>query len=145
MNKVTRSYAPGEYIYLLSYVDNMMIACKSKAELGLPSLLKKEFDMKELGEAKKILGFVDSNYAKDPDKEAEYMALTEAVKEAIWLRGLLEELGIELNTVAVNYDNRGAIQLSQNHVFHERAKHINVHYHFIREVLEAIKQRQLKF
>nr|GEY81966.1 protein like COV 3-like [Tanacetum cinerariifolium] len=41
-----------------------------------------------------VTGFVDSNYAKDPDKEAEYIALTEAVKEAIWLRGLLEELGV---------------------------------------------------
>ncbi|GKD63644.1 retrovirus-related pol polyprotein from transposon TNT 1-94, partial [Tanacetum coccineum] len=40
--------------------------------------------------------------------EAEYMALTEAVKEAIWLRGLLEELGVELNIVAVNCDNSGA-------------------------------------
>ncbi|GKE75467.1 retrovirus-related pol polyprotein from transposon TNT 1-94, partial [Tanacetum coccineum] len=69
--------------------------------------------------------------------EAEYMALTEAVKEAIWLRGLLEELGVVLNTVAVNCDNQGAIHLSQNHVFHERTKHINVRYHFIREVLEA--------
>ncbi|GJW94461.1 hypothetical protein Tco_0174133 [Tanacetum coccineum] len=39
--------------------------------------------------------------AKGEVTEAEYMALTEAVKEAIWLRGLLEELGVELNTVAV--------------------------------------------
>ncbi|GKA12355.1 retrotransposon protein, putative, ty1-copia subclass [Tanacetum coccineum] len=231
-----RSYAPGEYIYLLLYVDDMLIACKSKAEIGsTKSLLKKEFDMKELGEAKKILGmeivrdrsrkilrvsqsgyvskilnnfridngksvkmplgghfklslkdcpvrdcdvermskvsyanavgslmylmvctrpyiayavsvvsrylanpgknhweavkwilkylrgianvglvygknrgnhvdvtgFVDSDYAKDPDKEAEYMALTEAVKEAILLRGLLEEEALEAKTVKV--------------------------------------------
>ncbi|GJV02855.1 retrotransposon protein, putative, ty1-copia subclass [Tanacetum coccineum] len=82
-------------------------------------------------------GFIDSGYAKDPDKEAEYIALTEVVKEVIWLKGLLEELGIELNTVAVNCDNQGAIHLSRNHVFHERTKHINVRYHFIREVLEA--------
>ncbi|GKC30762.1 hypothetical protein Tco_1038056 [Tanacetum coccineum] len=68
---------------------------------------------------------------------AEYMALMEAVKEDIWLRGLLEELGVELNIVVVNYDNQGAIHLSQNHVFHKRTKHINVHYHFNREVLEA--------
>ncbi|GKE38922.1 retrovirus-related pol polyprotein from transposon TNT 1-94, partial [Tanacetum coccineum] len=48
------SYAPGEYIYLLLYVDNMLIACKSKADIeSTKSLLKKEFDMKELGEAKK--------------------------------------------------------------------------------------------
>ncbi|GKF25023.1 retrotransposon protein, putative, ty1-copia subclass, partial [Tanacetum coccineum] len=52
-----RSYAPGEYIYLLLYVDDMRIACKSKAEIrSTMSLLKKEFDMKDLGEAKKILG-----------------------------------------------------------------------------------------
>nr|GEW71489.1 zinc finger, CCHC-type [Tanacetum cinerariifolium] len=184
--------------------DDMLIACKSKAESGsTKTLLKREFDMKELGEAKKILGmeiirdqsrkilmmplggnfklslkdcpvmdcdvermskvpytdavgslmylmvctrpdiayavrylaspgknhweevkwilkylrgtanvglvygtnhsnqvdvtgFVDSDYAKNQDKEAEYMALTEAVKEAIWLRGLLKELGVEL-------------------------------------------------
>ncbi|GKA14491.1 retrotransposon protein, putative, ty1-copia subclass [Tanacetum coccineum] len=51
-----RSYAPGEYIYLLLYVDDMLIACKSKAEIGsTKSLLKKEFSMKEPGKAKKIL------------------------------------------------------------------------------------------
>nr|GEV33737.1 retrotransposon protein, putative, Ty1-copia subclass [Tanacetum cinerariifolium] len=121
-----------------------------------------------------VTGSVDSDYAKDPDKgrsitgytflvqgcvvswmatlhvvalstiEAEYMALTEAVKEAIWLRGLLEELGEELNTVAVNCDNQGAIYLSRNHVFYERTKHINVRYHFIREVLEAKTVKVLK-
>nr|GFB35223.1 retrovirus-related Pol polyprotein from transposon TNT 1-94 [Tanacetum cinerariifolium] len=120
------------------------------------------------GNHKDVIGFVDSDYAKDPDKgrsitgyaflvqgcvvswkatlkhvvalsttKAEYMALTEAVKEAIWLRGLLEELCVELNRVTVNCDNQGVIHLSQNHVFHERTKHINVRYHFIREVLEA--------
>nr|GEZ87283.1 retrovirus-related Pol polyprotein from transposon TNT 1-94 [Tanacetum cinerariifolium] len=51
-----RSYAPGEYIYLLLYVDDMLIAYKSKAEIGsTKSLLKREFDMKDLGEANKIL------------------------------------------------------------------------------------------
>ncbi|GKB49640.1 hypothetical protein Tco_0900393 [Tanacetum coccineum] len=122
-----------------------------------------------------VTGFVDSDYAKDPDKgrsimghtflvqgcvvswkatlqhvvalsttEAEYMALTDDVKEAIWLRGLLEELGVELNTVAVNCDNQGAIHLSRNHIFHEKTKHIIVRYHFIREVLEAKTIKVLK-
>ncbi|GJV20747.1 retrotransposon protein, putative, ty1-copia subclass [Tanacetum coccineum] len=50
-------YEQGEYIYLLLYVDDMLIACKSKVEIGsTKSLLKREFDMKELGEEKKILG-----------------------------------------------------------------------------------------
>ncbi|GJW81785.1 retrotransposon protein, putative, ty1-copia subclass [Tanacetum coccineum] len=76
--------------------------------------------------------------------KTEYMALTEAVKEAIWLRGLLEESGIELNTVAVNYDNQGVIHLSRNHVFHERTKHINMLYHFMKEALEAKTVKVLK-
>ncbi|GJV61217.1 retrovirus-related pol polyprotein from transposon TNT 1-94 [Tanacetum coccineum] len=104
-----------------------------------------------------VTGFVDSDYAKDPDKDRmpHMMALltTEAgcmtfikawKKEAIWLRGLLEKLGVELNRVAVNCDNQGAIHLSRNHVFHEWNKHINVRYHFIREVLEAKAVKVLK-
>nr|GEY04029.1 retrovirus-related Pol polyprotein from transposon TNT 1-94 [Tanacetum cinerariifolium] len=77
-------------------------------------------------------------------KEAEYIALMEAVNEPIWLRGLLEELGVELNTVVVNCNNQGAIHLSRNHVFHENTKHIDVRYHFIREVLESKTVKVLK-
>ncbi|GKB71982.1 retrotransposon protein, putative, ty1-copia subclass [Tanacetum coccineum] len=87
-------------------------------------------------------GFVDADYAKDPDKdrsitEVEYMALTEAVKESIWLKGLLIELGVNLRSVVVNCDNQGAIHLSKNAMFHERMKHINVRYHFIRKIVES--------
>nr|GEV09599.1 retrovirus-related Pol polyprotein from transposon TNT 1-94 [Tanacetum cinerariifolium] len=61
------SYALGEYIYLLLYVDDMLIACKIKAAIrSTKSLLKKEFEMKELAEANKIL--VDDMLAVDnPD------------------------------------------------------------------------------
>ncbi|GJX36656.1 hypothetical protein Tco_0248213 [Tanacetum coccineum] len=72
--------------------------------------------------------------------EAKYMALMEAVEEAIWLRGLLKELGVELNTV----ENNCEIHLSQNHVFHKRTKHINVHYHFIKQVMDAKTVEVLK-
>ena len=45
------------YIYLLLYVDDMMIASKSHTEIEkLKSQLNREFEMKDLGEAKKILG-----------------------------------------------------------------------------------------
>ncbi|GJT02026.1 hypothetical protein Tco_0823195 [Tanacetum coccineum] len=73
----------------------------------------------------------------DTDKEAEYMALTEAVKESIWLKGLLIELGVNLRSVIVNCDNQSAIHLSRNAMFHERTKHINVRYHFIKEIVES--------
>ncbi|GKA40987.1 retrovirus-related pol polyprotein from transposon TNT 1-94 [Tanacetum coccineum] len=52
-----KEFAPGMYIYLLLYVDDMLIACKSKSEIEYTKgLLRKEFDMKELGPARKILG-----------------------------------------------------------------------------------------
>nr|GEZ05601.1 retrovirus-related Pol polyprotein from transposon TNT 1-94 [Tanacetum cinerariifolium] len=65
-------------------------------------------------------------------------------EEAIWLRGLLEELGVELNTLATNCDNQDVIHLSRNQIFHERTKHINVRYQFIIEVLEVKTVKVLK-
>ncbi|GJT03991.1 zinc finger, CCHC-type containing protein [Tanacetum coccineum] len=165
--------------------NDMLIACKSKSEIEYTKgLLQKEFDMKELGPTRKILGmeivrdrsvivplgahfkvslkdcpssdwdvermskvpyanivgkkhweavkwilkylkaiadvglvygrdqgkhvdvdsFVDADYAKDLDKEAEYMALTEAVKESIRLKGLLIELGVNLREIVESKD-----------------------------------------
>nr|GEW16865.1 retrovirus-related Pol polyprotein from transposon TNT 1-94 [Tanacetum cinerariifolium] len=69
--------------------------------------------------------------------EAKYMALIEDVKESIWLKRLLIELGVNLRSAVVNCDNQSAIHLSRNAMFHERTKHINVRYHFIREIVES--------
>ena len=45
------------YIYMLLYVDNMLVACKSREKIeALKNLLSSELDMKDLGSAKKILG-----------------------------------------------------------------------------------------
>ncbi|KAH9764272.1 hypothetical protein KPL70_001465 [Citrus sinensis] len=65
--------------------------------------------------------------------EAEYIALTEAVNEAIWLRGLVFELGFKQEVVVVGCDSLSAIQLSKNPKYHERTKHIDVRMHFIRD------------
>ncbi|GJR06249.1 hypothetical protein Tco_0529233 [Tanacetum coccineum] len=69
--------------------------------------------------------------------EVEYMALMEAIKESIWIKRLLIELGVNLRSVVVNCDNQSAIHLSRNAMFHERTKHINMRYHFIREIVES--------
>nr|GEY05010.1 RNA-directed DNA polymerase, eukaryota [Tanacetum cinerariifolium] len=141
-------------------------ASKSEIEYTI-GLLRKEFDMKELGAARKILGMkivrdrgslmylmvytrpdiayavsIVSRYLADP--EAEYMALTEVVKENIWLKGLLIELGVNLRSVVLNCDNQSAIHLSKNAMFHERTKHINVRYHFIREIMKSKKIKVAK-
>jgi hypothetical protein len=68
--------------------------------------------------------------------EAEYMAVTEGFKEAIWLKGLFNSLSSdELTVDSVFCDNQSAIFLAKDQMFHERTKHIDVRYHFIREVI----------
>ncbi|XP_062080441.1 secreted RxLR effector protein 161-like [Humulus lupulus] len=67
--------------------------------------------------------------------ESEYIACTEAVKEALWLKGLTRELGVDQRVVTIFSDSQSALHLSKNQVFHERIKHIDVRLHFIRDVI----------
>ncbi|MDD0148695.1 Ty1/Copia family ribonuclease HI, partial [Shigella flexneri] len=59
--------------------------------------------------------------------------MTEAVKEAIWLQELLQEVGITSHTATVYSDSQSALHLCRNPIYHERTKHIDVRYHFIRD------------
>lgn len=68
--------------------------------------------------------------------EAEYMGLSEAAKEAIYLKSLLRELLGKSFTVALYNDNQGAQKLAYNPVFHKRTKHIDIRHHFIRDAVE---------
>ena len=69
--------------------------------------------------------------------EAEFMAATEAAKQAIWLQELLGEiLEKESKKVVIRLDNKSAIALTKNPVFHGRSKHIHKRYHFIRECVD---------
>ncbi|KAH9694912.1 Integrase catalytic domain-containing protein [Citrus sinensis] len=228
------------YIYLLLNVDDMLIACKRRDEIEkLKVMLNSEFDMKDLGTAKKILGveikrnrtkgeiflsqeryltkvletykMLDSKPVLTPlaahfklsnqlcpktDEEkldmknvpyanvvgclmyamvltrpdlshsvsvvSRYMAqpvrehwravrwimrylngslshglhvvalsTTEAVKEALWLQGLLGELGVRQKSVTIHCDSSSAIHLCKNPAHHERTKHIDIKLHFI--------------
>ena len=66
--------------------------------------------------------------------EAEYVALSHATQEVVWLRRLLNDIGEKQDQPSVmNEDNQGAIELSKNPRFHNRTKHIDVAYHFTRE------------
>jgi transposase InsO family protein len=70
--------------------------------------------------------------------EAEYMALSEATQEAVWLKVFLCELG-EMKSddpVKIYEDNQGSIALAKNPEFHKRTKHIDIRYHFVREKVE---------
>jgi hypothetical protein len=66
--------------------------------------------------------------------KAEYMAASLAACEALWLRKLL--LGLfrqELEATVIHHDNQSCIKLSENPVFHDWSKHIDIRYHFIRD------------
>ena len=68
--------------------------------------------------------------------EAEYVALTEASKEMIWLQRFMEELGKKQESSRLYCDSQSAIHLVKNSAFHSKTKHIQLRYHFIRSVLE---------
>ena len=58
----------------------------------------------------------------------------EAAKEAIWLKGLLSELNFLQQKVVIYSDSQSTIHMCKNLVFHETSKHIQVKYHFIKDV-----------
>ncbi|KAE8733847.1 hypothetical protein F3Y22_tig00000916pilonHSYRG00052 [Hibiscus syriacus] len=211
-----------DFVILMLYVDDMLVAGPNKDHIEeLKAQLAREFEMKDLGSANKILGMQihrdrsnrkiwlsQKNYLKKflsrfsmqdckpistplpinfklsssmspssekermemsrvpyasavgslmfamictrPDiaqtvgvsimatstTEAEYVAATQASKEAIWLKMLLEELGHNQEYVSLFCDSQSALHLARNPTFHSRTKHIRVQYHFIREKVE---------
>lgn len=69
--------------------------------------------------------------------EAEYRAMASTTSEIIWLRWLLTDMGVSLSGSTPMYcDNKSAIQIAHNTVFHERTKHIEIDCHFTRHHFE---------
>lgn len=66
--------------------------------------------------------------------EAEYIALSSATQEVVWLQQLLTDIGVDCTKpVTVWEDNQAAIGLTRNPIEHKRTKHIDIKYHFVRE------------
>jgi hypothetical protein len=65
--------------------------------------------------------------------EAEYMAAASAVKEALWIRKLLDDIGIKTATIEIKGDNQSALKLLRNPISSMRSKHIDIVHHFARE------------
>ncbi|XP_045797992.1 secreted RxLR effector protein 161-like [Trifolium pratense] len=66
--------------------------------------------------------------------EAEFVATTSCACQGIWLRRILEELGQLQECTTIKCDNSSSIKLSKNPVMHGRCKHIDVRYHFLRDL-----------
>ncbi|CAL2238905.1 unnamed protein product [Prunus armeniaca] len=70
--------------------------------------------------------------------EAEYVSATEATSQAKWLRFVLEDFGEEqIEGTQIMCDNTSAIAMAKNPVFHQKSRHINRKFHFIREAIQA--------
>lgn len=68
--------------------------------------------------------------------EAEYLALSLATKQFLWLNNALKELNVLPAISAIHCDNKAAIDIATNHRSSDRSKHIDVHFHFVREHVE---------
>ena len=69
--------------------------------------------------------------------EAEYIAASMACCEAVWLRKLFSELFQHvLDTTVILCDNQSGIRMTENPVFHDRSKHIDIRYHFILDMAQ---------
>ena len=68
--------------------------------------------------------------------EAEYIAAGSCCSQLIWMRKVLTDYGIFQDTMVVYFDNSSAIDISKNPVQHSKTKHIEIRYHFIRDLVE---------
>jgi hypothetical protein len=68
--------------------------------------------------------------------EAEYMALSDCSRQAVWIQNILSELGLNTKAVPICADNEGGIFIASNPVQERRTKHIDVRYHYVRDLVE---------
>ena len=70
--------------------------------------------------------------------EAEYVSLSYATQEVVWLRQLLSNIGFKQTEPTKLYeDNQGAIGLSKNPKLNSRTNHIDIKFHYVREGVET--------
>ena len=79
-----------------------------------------------------------------PSMEAEYRGLTFATCEAMWLKKLLSNLEVQMGIIPIYGNNMVSIFMAGNTTFHARNKHIEVHYHYVREKMLS-KDVDIKF
>jgi len=74
-----------------------------------------------------------------PTTEAKSMAATLASKEAVWLQRLCSNMGLVQRAIRIDCDSQSTIFLAKNPAYHSKTKHINVQYHFVRDMIEDKK------
>jgi hypothetical protein len=77
-------------------------------------------------------------------REVEYMATTHASKEAIWLQRLCLGIGLVQQVVSIDCDSQSAMFMAKNPAYHSKTKHIDIQYHFVRDMVEEKKVLLMK-
>ncbi|GAU31303.1 hypothetical protein TSUD_315120 [Trifolium subterraneum] len=87
-------------------------------------------------ESLQLDGWSDSDYAVTlSTTEAEFVAAASCAYQSLWLRNVLEHLGLkQKGTTLIHCDNSSSIKLSKNPILHGRCKHIDVRFHFLRDL-----------
>ena len=67
------------------------------------------------------------------------METTHASKEEVWLRRLCSSMGLVQGYIRIYCDSQSVIFLAKNPAYHSKAKHIDVQYHFVRDMIEERK------
>ena len=72
--------------------------------------------------------------------EAEYMSVSAAAREAVWLRSFLFDVGYPCQApTKIRCDNKGAVSLTANPIRHRANKHIDIRHHYVRELVDRKK------
>ena len=120
-------------------ISNQQLQCYSDADWGGDSTDRKSY-------TGFVFMFVNSPVSWESEKqhsvalsstEAEYMAMCATAKETVYLRKIFKELGLTKyisSATILNSDNLSAQELVKNPVYHPRSKHIDIRYHYIRDV-----------
>ena len=68
--------------------------------------------------------------------EVEYMTATHSSKEVVWFQRFCSRVGLVQGGIRIDCDNQSAIFLAKNPAYHSKTKHIDVQYHFVRDMVE---------
>ena len=68
--------------------------------------------------------------------ETEYIVAGSCCTQLLWMKQMLNDYGIEQRTMNIHCNNSSAINILKNHVIHFRTKHIEIHHHFIKALVE---------
>jgi len=131
-------YLYGSFNYGLYFTKNSTIKAYSDADFGGDTKTRRSttgyiifFGNTPISWCSKLQHCVSTSTC-----EAEFYSLSECTKQCLWIQNLLNELGINKKPIKIYIDNKSTIHITKNHLINQKSKHIDIRYHFIKELIE---------